>query len=95
MFEIKLMGAISKDWGGKKRIEIDKFEDDKIHLKDLFIEIRKLEKEKFNIYFDGDLTPKRGTIIIINGIDYNVLGGINAEITSVDEIILVPTISGG
>jgi len=96
MFKIKLMGAIRADWGEKRIILYqNEKKNESIPLKDLLSKIRDLKEEKFGLYFDNDLSPKRGTIIIINGIDYNVIGGLNASISKTDEIIFIPTISGG
>ena len=54
-------------------------------MKQILSTISEIKKEKFWIYFDEDFSPKRGTIIIINGIDYNVFGGLEAEISENDD----------
>ena len=95
MFKIKLMGAIRLDWG-EKFINVNQNKEKDTHLlRDILIEIKGLKKAKFGIYFDDDLTPKRGTIIIVNGMDYIVNGGLESKISIKDEVILIPTISGG
>lgn len=94
MYKVKLIGAIKADWG-EKYILINRNEQTNLNLKDILLRVQNLQKEKFMTYFDPDLTPKRGTIIIINGTDYNAIGGINALISPDDEIIFIPTISGG
>jgi molybdopterin converting factor small subunit len=93
MLKIKLMGAIRSDWG--ENVIVLKKSKNKILLKQVLDQVRELKKDDFKTYFDNDLTPKRGTIIIINGVDYKIMGGLDAKITTSDEIILIPTISGG
>ena len=95
MAKLKLMGAIGLDWG-EKLITLNFGNTSKNkRLKDILMEIKEVKQEKFSIYFDNDLSPKRGTIIIINGIDFNVIDGLESNISPNDEIIFIPTISGG
>lgn len=88
------MGSIRSEWG-ERIVSIKEGEKkDTLCLKHVLIALKE-EKKNFDSYFDEDLTPKRGTIIIINGADYKIKGGLNAKLTESDEIIIIPTISGG
>ena len=89
------MGAIHIDWG-LKNIEIEiPIAPDKFTLKLLLELLSQQYQEKFWGYFDHDWTPKRGTIILINDADYRLSGGEDAELKPGDQLVFVPTVSGG
>ena len=94
--KVKLMGSIRMDFGSSFCVVPLKSEQKgEFRLKHVLLKLKEEKKMSFDSYFDTDLTPKRGTIIIINGADYKIKGGLNAELSESDEIILIPTISGG
>ncbi len=90
---LKLFGAIATDFGGKT-LDIS-FSNIECTLQDILIEIKKKFEKEFGSYFDADYSPKRGTLILINGVDFNTLEGLQTIITPNDQVSLIPTISGG
>ena len=84
---------MATDFGGKY-ISIDTPEE-KISLKELLVLVKSKFPSYFPIYFDEDFTPKRGTLILINGVDFNTLDSLDTLLTARDQISFVPTISGG
>ena len=52
-------------------------------------------KDSFWEFFDTDFTPKRGTIILINGADFSVSGGLKTVLNTDTKIIFLPAIHGG
>lgn len=93
MFNLRLFGTIATDFGGKQIVIERTIE--KIQLKDILLEMKEKFPKFFPHYFDEDLTPKRGTLILINGSDFNALDGLETEISSSDQVSFIPTISGG
>ena len=90
---LKLFGAIATDFGGKNLdVTVSNTE---CTLQEILIEIKKNREKVFSTYFDEDYSPKRGTLILINGVDFNTLDGLQTKLTSVDQISIIPTISGG
>ena len=92
---IKLYGIIATDWGNKIiKIPIDE-EEDVINLISILKKVEMTIGDTIWNHFDKDFTPKRGTLILINGIDFNVMEGLNTLLKENDEVSLIPTISGG
>ncbi|MHA1990481.1 MAG: hypothetical protein ACW981_02165 [Candidatus Hodarchaeales archaeon] len=91
--EIKLMGVVRDRWG--KKIYKIAVENSRSLLINVFEECAKDLEEKFWIFFDRDFTPKRGIIIIVDGVDYKVKGGLNLQISSDTEITILSAIHGG
>lgn len=87
------MGIVKDNWG-KKNYTID-ITSNEITLKESLLIIQTDLKEKFWEFFDKDFSPKRGIIIIIDGVDYNVKGGLNTIINSKSEITFLSAIHGG
>ncbi|MHA2364129.1 MAG: MoaD/ThiS family protein [Candidatus Hodarchaeales archaeon] len=95
LIHLRLMGAIRSDWAAKNlEIQIPDQEEE-FTLKSLLQELNRRHQEKFWTYFDQDWSPKRGTIILINDVDYAVLGGLDITLKPNDQVTFVPTISGG
>lgn len=93
LISLKLFGAIATDFGGKT-VEISSSTQE-CTLEIILIGLQKLQEKHFATYFDDDFTPKRGTLILINGVDYNTLEGLDTKLTPADQISIIPTISGG
>ena len=93
LITISLFGTIASDFGGKQ-LELPLSEDNNT-LKDILLILKSDNERQFYTYFDEDLSPKRGTLILINGVDFNTLDGLNTKLNSSDQISLIPTISGG
>lgn len=93
MLTIKLFGTIAIDFGGKD-LSLD-LPSESITLKDLLKFLKTKNEQSFNNYFDPDLSPKRGTLILINGVDFNTLEGLETRLNPTDQISFIPTISGG
>ncbi len=93
MVTFKLFGTIATDFGGRN-LDLTTVKD-AVTLKELLITLKNLNEEKFTSYFDNDLTPKRGTLILVNGVDFNTLEGLETIIILTDQVSLIPTISGG
>ena len=93
MVTFKLFGTIATDFNGRNiDLTTGKVA---VTLKELLLILKNLNEEKFTSYFDNDLTPKRGTLILVNGVDFNTLEGLDTIITLSDQVSLIPTISGG
>lgn len=92
--ELKFYGTIGSEFGSKSlNLKIEELD------KPILVEVLKFLQKQFTShffnFFDPDFTPKRGTIILINGVDFNTLEGLNTEISTSDQIVFIPTISGG
>ena len=90
---LKLFGTIASDLG-TKLLTIENFTENS-SLKEILNDIKNKFPKPFANYFDEDFTPKRGTLILINGVDFNTLNGLDTKISSSDQISFIPTISGG
>lgn len=93
MITLKLFGTIATDFGGKQ-LTLETI-NEKNSLKDILVMIKEKFPKYFSSYFDDDFTPKRGTLILINGVDFNTINGLETIISSSDRVSLIPTISGG
>ena len=93
LITVSLFGTIASDFGGK-HLELP-FSDENKTLNDILLFLKSQNERKFYSYFDEDLSPKRGTLILINGVDFNTLDGLNTKLNPSDKISLIPTISGG
>ena len=93
MISLKLFGTIATDFGGKT-LDL-KISSAKYTLKNLLLDLKNLNEYQFNTYFDNDYSPKRGTLILINGVDFNTIDGLNSVLTPSDQVSIIPTISGG
>lgn len=91
--KVRLLGLLKKAYG-KSELSIELSEGSR--LKDLISKIT-LESETLkNVLLDPELKdPRPNTIILINGKEISVLGGLEAEIKEGDEITIIPVIHGG
>lgn len=92
---IRLMGAIHADWGSKTLEIALPSESTGFTLKNLLETLSQRYHDKFWLYFDKDWLPKRGTIVLLNEADYQIAGGLNTKLRIGDQLVFVPTISGG
>ena len=93
LISLTLFGTIATDFGGRNlSLELSS---ESTTLKDILIILKNKFSTHFSNYFDDDFSPKRGTLILINGVDFNTLDGLNTILSTEDQISLVPTISGG
>lgn len=93
MFTLKLYGTIALDFGSKD-LSLD-LTFNTTTLKELLKSLKTKNEQSFVNYFDADFSPKRGTLILINGVDFNTLEGLETNLTLTDQVSLIPTISGG
>lgn len=93
VIKIKLFGSIANDFGSRE-LPIN-LATEPVTLKSILQILKNKSSYYFNVYFDEDFSPKRGTIVLINGVDFNVIDGLETMISSTDQITLVPTVSGG
>ena len=93
LITLKLFGTIATDFGGKQ-LSLE-FINEKNSLKDILVKIKEKFPKYFPNYFDDDFTPKRGTLILINGADFNTIDGLDTIVSTSDQVSLIPTISGG
>ncbi|OLS21963.1 MAG: hypothetical protein HeimC3_33080 [Candidatus Heimdallarchaeota archaeon LC_3] len=91
--KIKLMGIIRDNWR-KKSYNID-ISSNEITLKTILKMCQIELGEKFWEFFDKDLSPKRGIIIIVDGVDYNAKGGLDTLLDPKSEITFLSAIHGG
>ena len=78
LISLKLFGTIATDFGGKTLSQEISSAD--YTLKDLLLDLKKLNEGQFPSYFDEDYSPKRGTLILINGVDFNTLDGLDSKL---------------
>lgn len=89
------MGAIGVDWKAKK-LDVGILNSKQAYtLKQLLVELSERYQDKFWEYFSKDLKPKRGTIILLNDADYKIAEGLETVLKPNDQLVFVPTISGG
>ena len=93
LISVKVFGAIASDFGVKD-ISLATIEEN-ITLQALLVILKGKYPSHFPQYFDEDFTPKRGTLILINGVDFNTIDGMETVLSAADQISLIPTISGG
>lgn len=89
---VRFMGQVAADFG-TRRTEVPI--SDNFTLSDLLKTLGSSHPAKFGDYFSEDLSPKRGTILLVNGSDYDVMGGLETPLGGGDEVVVVPTVSGG
>lgn len=84
MINVKLLGG-AKMAVGKDRLEIEK-QDAKLH--DIVEILRSMSSNK-NIFNSNNL------LIVVNGVESSMLGGLDAAVKDGDVISIVPVVHGG
>ena len=84
MISVKLLGGARRAVG-KERLEIEK-NDAKLH--DI-VEILRSMSSNNNIFDSNNL------LIVVNGVESSMLGGLNATVKDGDVISIVPVVHGG
>ena len=82
---LTLMGTIRDHWGAKE-LYIPITENPML-LETLLKKCAADFKDNFWEFFDSDFTPKRGTIILIDGVDFSVSGGLKTVLNKDTKII--------
>ena len=93
LISLTLFGTIATDFGGRN-LSLELLSGSTT-LKDILFILKNRFSNHFSNYFDEDFSPKRGTLILINGADFNTLDGLNTILSIGDQISFIPTISGG
>ena len=87
------MGIVRDKWGAKN-YQIPNIKSD-LKLIDVLKKCAEELNEKFWEFFDSDYSPKRGIIIIVDGVDYKVKGGLTLQVELKTEITIISAIHGG
>jgi len=84
MINVKLLGGARRAIG-KDRLEIER-QDVKLHE---IVEILRSMSSNSNIFDSGNL------LIVVNGVESSMLGGLDATVKDGDVISIVPVVHGG
>jgi MoaD family protein len=91
--KFRLMGVLRRACG-KDEVQVNLSEGSS--LKDAISKLIEDEGALRDLILDPELKdPRPNTIILINGREMNVLGGLKTEIKDGDEIIIIPVVHGG
>jgi len=91
--KVRMLGLLKKAYG---KDEVTMELDEGTRLKDVVSKITEESKNLKNLLIDPELKdPRPNTIILINGKEISVLGGLEVEVKDGDEITIIPVIHGG
>lgn len=91
--KVRLMGVLRRGCG-KDEVQVDLSEGSS--LRDAILKLIENERALRDLILDPELKdPRPNTIILINGREMNVLGGLKTEIKDGDEITIIPVVHGG
>ncbi len=91
--KVRMLGLLKKAYG---KDEVTMELDEGTRLKDVVSKITEESKNLENLLIDPELKdPRPNTIILINGKEISVLGGLEVEVKDGDEITIIPVIHGG
>lgn len=94
MISVKLFGHLKENCGEVLKLSDICINDNIVKLTDVLLTLRKKCKElELIINEDGSIRP--GYLLFINGTDYLLIGGKNAEISCNSTIDIVPYTHGG
>ncbi|MEM1556667.1 MAG: MoaD/ThiS family protein [Candidatus Bathyarchaeia archaeon] len=93
--KVKAMGILKKALGKEELfLHIDTLGE--ARLRDVIKKILEEASSLKDVLLDPELKdPSPNTIVLINGKEMGLLGGINAVIRDGDEIVLIPVVHGG
>lgn len=92
---VKLLGVLRKALG-RDELFLDLDVKGEINLRDVIERILIEAKSLENILLDPELRDTRpNVIILVNGKEIGLLGGLNTTIRDGDEIIFIPVVHGG
>lgn len=92
---VKVLGILKKVLGAEE-LRIDLRDEGEIRLKDVIEAILERANSSRNILLDPELRdPRPNIIVLINGKEIGLLGGLEAPIKDGDEIVLIPVVHGG
>lgn len=93
--KIRALGVIKKALG-RDEIFLELCSREETRLRDIIEIILKEAAHLKDILLDPDLRdPRPNVIILINGKEMGLLGGVDATIRDGDEIVLIPIVHGG
>lgn len=93
--KIKMMGLLKKVFGRNEvLIELNKSE--RTELKEVILKLIEISDVLRDLLLDPELKdPRPNILVLVNGREISVLGGLEAEIRDGDEVVLIPVIHGG
>ncbi|MEM1581797.1 MAG: MoaD/ThiS family protein [Candidatus Bathyarchaeia archaeon] len=93
--KIKMMGLLKKVFGRNEvLIELNKSE--RTELKEVILKLIEISDALRDLLLDPELKdPRPNILVLVNGREISVLGGLEAEIRDGDEVVLIPVIHGG
>lgn len=93
--KVRVMGILKKALG-KEELFLDIDILGELRLKNVIERILEEASSLRDVLLDPELKdPSPNTIVLINGKEMGLLGGINAVIRDGDEIVLIPVVHGG
>ncbi|MBS7640121.1 MAG: MoaD/ThiS family protein [Candidatus Bathyarchaeia archaeon] len=92
---VKVLGVLRRALG-KDELVVDMNAKGDLRLKDIVDEVLREAASLRDILLDPELKdPRPNTIILLNGREINLLGGLDAIVRDGDEIVFIPVIHGG
>lgn len=93
--KVKVLGIFKKTLG-RDEVDVDLSNEREIRLKDVIKAILERASSLKDIVLDPELRdPRPNTIILVNGKEIGLLGGLETLIKDGDEVVLIPVVHGG
>ncbi|MEM2320500.1 MAG: MoaD/ThiS family protein [Candidatus Bathyarchaeia archaeon] len=92
---VRVLGILRKALG-KDELHVDVNAGGEVKLRDIIEAVLREAGSLRDILLDPELKdPRPNTIILVNGRDISILGGLDAHVRDGDEIVLIPVVHGG
>ena len=93
MVKVRLLGIFGIVYGSK---EVELKIEGNVRLKEIIQKLTCTSKALKHVLINSDLeSPMPNAVMIVNGKDISVLGGLDTPIRNGDEILIIPVIHGG
>ncbi len=88
--------AVLKSLAKTSSLEVEVPENSNINIKDVIYIACKGNKELLERVFKlNKESIKADIIVMVDGVDVNIVGGLNAAVSNIKEITLIPSVHGG
>lgn len=92
---VRVLGILRKALG-KDELHVDMNARGEVKLRDVIEAVLREAASLRDILLDPELRdPRPNTIILVNGREISILGGLDAYVRDGDEIVLIPVVHGG
>jgi len=90
--KVKLIGVFKEIFGeGSVFLKVDS-----TMLKEVILKITEISPRLKEVLFDPELDdPRPNAVILLNGTEINLFGGLKTPVKDGDEIVIIPVIHGG